>query len=307
MLNDLPDEPESEPEPEPESETEPETNTQDGDEASIGALSPVKTKTEFDTSFKDGDGSDGRLEMLTKMVGSVNFDGEGSKSFSLGFPGVKPPSGPFIKYVSPEEYQRRKKEREEEAKRNAEAEKEAYKPVQKIDFGLGKHYHGGSNTLNTKIVPDLPDYSSGTDSSSSDSDAKKKKKKKKSVKKVVVKKIVKKKVGKKTSKEGGTTEPAASQESKVETPKPERNSAQKEYISPPVAVVEEGISYVDDDDLTMNTLSPQQKTPPKIPTSVLSSVEDYSCSSEDSEDITLMGLVDFDGMEGVKGFKKSNH
>jgi len=305
----LPDEPEPEPEPEPASEPEVEYESEGSIEA---PLSPIKKSTEFNTSYKQDDGS-GRLEMTTKLEGSGNFDGENSKSFSLGFPGIKPPSGPFIKFIPPEEYARRKKEREEAAKLKKETDEIAYKPVQKIDFGFGRNYHGTSNVTNLSIKPDLADdYSSGADSSHSSNTPKKETKK---VTKKVVKKVVKK-VIKKKPKEGGTTEkPQNSKESKpsenrktdpktpIQTTKPKAGPP-----SPPVKVIQECVNYVDDDDLTMNTLSPDHKTKPKIPPSALvEENSDESSCSESSEDITLAHLVDFDGMEGVKGLKKSNH
>ena len=301
-LNELPDEPESEPEPEAEPET-----ADDNDNVSLGEpVHSTKSKTGFDVFFK-GDDSDGRLELMTRLMGSANFDGEGSKSFTLGFPGVKPPSGPYIKYVSKEEYDRRKTEREAEMKRNAEADKEAYKPVQKVNFGLGNHYHGRVNSLNAKIEPDLPDYSSGTDSATSDSSAEKKKKK--TVKKMVVKKVVKKKVGKKKtkSKEGGTTELPSDIKNKAKVEdKALATKPVPEEPSPPISVISSSINDLDDDELTMNTLSPPQKTKSRVPPAVLGIInDDSSCSSDDSESLTLM--VDFDGIEGVKGMKRSNH
>ena len=305
----LPDEPEPEPEPEPESEPESEPEVEeDATESSIEEpLSPIKKSAEFNTSYKDSDGS-GRLEMTTKLEGSGNFDGENSKSFSLEFPGIKPPSGPFIKFLSPEEYQRRKEEREAAAKLKEETDKTAYKPVKKIDFGIGRNYHGAPNVANLTIKPDLADdYSSGTDSSHSSDTPKKKTKK--TTKKVVVKKVVKK-VMKKKPKEGGTTEkPKPSEEVKTDPKTPMQAAKPKaEPPSPPVKVIQESANDVDDDDLTMNTLSPDHKTKPKIPPSALAedNLDESSCS-ESSEDITLAHLVDFDGMEGVKGLKKSNH
>ena len=249
------------------------------------------------------------------MEGSGNFDGDNSKSFSLGFPGIKPPSGPFIKFISPEEYQRRKKEREEAARLKKETDETAYKPVKKIDFGIGNNYHGTSNVANCTIQPDLADdYSSGTDSSHSSDTPKKKTKKPTTTKKVVVKKIVKKKVLKKKPKEGGTTdkqedgkEVKPSMEIKA-APKTPKQATKPKAVppSPPVKVVQESSNDVDDDDLTMNTLSPDHKAKSKIPPSALAE-DSESSSSSSSEDITLAHLVDFDGMEGVKGLKKSNH
>lgn len=302
-LNELPDEPEPEPKPEPEPETEFE---HEPSEVSLEApVSPVKKATEFDTSYKQNDDS-GRFEMTTKMEGSGNFDGDNSKSFSLGFPGIKPPSGPFIKFLTPEEYERRKGEREEAARLKAKTDATAYKPVKKIDFGIGKNYHGSTqNVANCTIKPDLADdYSSGTDSSHS-SDTPKKKTKKPTTKKTV-KKIVKKKVVKKKPKEGGTTEKPEEEETKSTSKTPKQTTKTKVAPpSPPVKIIQEGSTNdVDDDDLTMNTLSPDHKSKSKVPPSAL---EDDSESSESSEDITLAHLVDFDGMEGVKGLKKSNH
>lgn len=305
-LNALPDEPESEPEPEPESEQDP----NDDEESLKCPLSPIKT-TAIDTSFKKDD-SDGRLEMTTEMTASLNLEGSGecdgnnSKTFKLGFPGVKPPDGPFIKFLSPEEYHLRKKEREEAARRKKEADEVAYKPVQKINFGLGGHYHGNKNVLNCTIQPDLADdYSSGTDSSNSSDTPKKKTK---TVKKVVVKKVVKKKVLKKTPKEGGTAEkPAISKDfakvKKVEGKTSTAETSKRDQgAAPPVKEIVEKNDDVDDDDLTMNTLSPDQKPKSKIPPSAIVD----SDSSSSSEDISLAHMVDFDGIEGVKGLKASH-
>mmetsp|Transcript_11599 Transcript_11599/g.22228 ORF Transcript_11599/g.22228 Transcript_11599/m.22228 type:complete len:505 (-) Transcript_11599:113-1627(-) len=297
----LPDEPESEPKPEPEPGV-----VEDETEGSIEApLSPIKKSAEFNTSYKQDDGS-GRLEMTTMLEGSGTFDGENSKSFALGFPGIKPPSGPFIKFLSPEEYALRKEEREEAARLKKEADEIAYKPVKKVDFGIGRNYHGTSNVVNLTIKPDLADdYSSGTDTSHSSDTPKKKTKK--VTKKVVVKKVVKK-VMKKKPKEGGTTEkPEKAKETYPNTPM-QASKPKAEPPSPPVKVIQDTANDVDDDDLTMNTLSPDHKIKPKIPPSALDedNSDETSCS-ESSEDITLAHLVDFDGMEGVKGLKKSNH
>ena len=322
-INELPDEPEpelepeTEPEPTPEPEPEPEPEPSESEESIPEP--PAKDPTTFDTSFKND--SAGRLEMTTQMEGSGIFDGENSKNFTLNYPGIRPPDGPFIKFMSPEEYQRRKKEREEAARLKRETDAVAYQPVKKIDFKIGAHYHGSANVANCKIEPDLADdYSSGTDSSSSDSSEGRKKKKKTTTKKVVVKKVVKKKVMKKKPKEGGTTEPPKAppdetpnvKNAKFTPASPQKTTSKAKIVppSPPVKVVEEASNTVDDDDLTMTTLSPEQGQRSKVPPSALDDADaddDSSASSASSEDITLAHLVDFDGMEGVKGLKKSNH
>lgn len=322
-LNELPDEPE----PEPEESVESSDNNQRyiPDDISLPPPSPVKKPNKNDAEWSYKDGSEGRLEISVQLQGSGSLNGSAAEgndgnpfNWKLDFPGIKPPSGPFIKYMSPEEYQAKKKEREEAARLKEETDKVAYKPAPRPDFKLGTHRHGHAEGANLTIVPDLGDYSSGTDSSSSSSSSSSSPKKQRK-KKIVVKKIVKKKVRKKKPKNCDSDKAPGllKQTPEPQTPRLIKPQAESSPESPPVKVINsrsvlDAPEIGDDDDLTLSPpqrIKPSLPRPSKVPPSalVVASDDEETDEGDDDEDVTISHYVDFDKMEGVKGMKKSNH